>query len=124
MYIGTWYVQSVDLEDVLNADPNCKEAIETKREIYAVGGQYQIAREIKPGEERDPRPEDPPSPVVTPVPSDSEDFSHVGNGIPCSNYNRDGCDLGAKCRFKHAADNKSFRDDAYVSLLDLRTDLY
>ena len=103
------------MEDVLNADPRCEEAIETKREIYAVGGQYQQAKEIKPGEERDPRPEEPSSPLNTPVPSDSEDYAHLGNGIPCRDYNGEGCDLGAKCEFKHAADNKSLRDDVCVS---------
>ncbi|TBU44822.1 TPR-like protein [Dichomitus squalens] len=45
--------------------------------------------------------------------SDSEDFAHPGTGIACRYYNtRDtGCRNGKKCRFRHAPDPKSIRDE-------------
>ena len=49
--------------------------------------------------------------------SDSEDFAHAGNGTPCRFYNHDGCRHGARCRFKHAPDSKSVRDELCVPLL-------
>lgn len=48
--------------------------------------------------------------------SDSSDWHHEGNGIPCRFYNRDGCLRGTDCRFSHAPDHKSVRDRLYVSL--------
>jgi hypothetical protein len=46
--------------------------------------------------------------------SDSSDWNHEGNGIPCRFYNHDGCLRGANCRFSHAPDHKSVRDRLYV----------
>ncbi|KAI0367861.1 hypothetical protein BV20DRAFT_1023528 [Pilatotrama ljubarskyi] len=43
--------------------------------------------------------------------SDSEDFKHRGNGTPCRFYNHDGCKNGKRCRFRHAPDDKSVRDE-------------
>ena len=43
--------------------------------------------------------------------SDSEDFAHTGNGTPCKFYNHAGCRHGSRCRFKHAPDSKSVRDE-------------
>ncbi|KAI8976349.1 hypothetical protein BD414DRAFT_496656 [Trametes punicea] len=43
--------------------------------------------------------------------SDSEDFNHIGNGRPCKFYNHDGCARGTQCRFSHAPDGKSVRDE-------------
>lgn len=48
--------------------------------------------------------------------SDSSDWHHEGNGIPCRFYNRDGCLRGTDCRFSHAPDHKSVRDRLYVLL--------
>ena len=42
--------------------------------------------------------------------SDSSDWNHDGNGIPCRFYNHDGCIRGTECRFSHAPDHKSVRD--------------
>ncbi|KAI0704397.1 hypothetical protein C8T65DRAFT_830765 [Cerioporus squamosus] len=50
-------------------------------------------------------------PLELEVESDSEDASHTGNGTPCKFYNHDGCRHGSSCRFKHAADSKSVRDE-------------
>ena len=47
--------------------------------------------------------------------SDSSDWNHGGNGIPCKFYNHDGCKRGNACRFSHAPDYKSVRDRLYVS---------
>lgn len=46
--------------------------------------------------------------------SDSEDYAHKGNGTPCRFYNRHGCTHGARCRFTHAPDRKSVRDELCV----------
>lgn len=43
--------------------------------------------------------------------SDSSDYKHEGNGIPCWYNNHDGCKHGSKCHFKHAPDIKSVRDE-------------
>lgn len=45
--------------------------------------------------------------------SDTEDFTHEGNGTPCRFYNRarEGCKNGARCRFRHAPDIRSVRDE-------------
>ncbi|CDO77835.1 hypothetical protein BN946_scf184714.g10 [Trametes cinnabarina] len=43
--------------------------------------------------------------------SDSEDFRHTGNHIPCKHYNHEGCTRGTRCRFNHAPDAKSVRDE-------------
>ena len=42
--------------------------------------------------------------------SDSSDWNHEGNDIPCRFYNHDGCTRGTECRFSHAPDHKSVRD--------------
>jgi hypothetical protein len=47
--------------------------------------------------------------------SDSSDWNHGGNGIPCRFYNHDGCKHGNACNFSHALDHKSVRDRLYVS---------
>ena len=42
--------------------------------------------------------------------SDSSEYEHEGNDRPCRYLNRDGCRHGSHCRFKHAPDEKSVRD--------------
>ncbi|TDL23900.1 hypothetical protein BD410DRAFT_786568 [Rickenella mellea] len=45
--------------------------------------------------------------------SDSSDYQHDGNGIPCRFYNRDGCNKGngpLGCKYRHSPDEKSSRD--------------
>ena len=46
--------------------------------------------------------------------SDSSDWNHEGNGVPCRFYNHDGCLRGPDCRFSHAPDHRSVRDRLYV----------
>ena len=81
-------------------------------EIYKHEGEFDEPT-FNSDDEADSRPQpfDPPSDLETPVPSDSEDYKHEGNGIPCRHYNREGCKLGKQCNFKHAPDNRSVRDD-------------
>lgn len=43
--------------------------------------------------------------------SDSSDCNHFGNGVSCRFYNHDGCTKGTDCRFSHAPDEKSVRDN-------------
>ena len=51
--------------------------------------------------------------------SDSSDWNHVGNGLPCLDYNHDGCKRGDECEFSHAPDYASVRDRLYVSSSDI-----
>ena len=48
--------------------------------------------------------------------SDSSEYGHEGNGTPCRYLNHGGCKHGAKCRFRHAPDEKSVRDQLLVPL--------
>src|SRR6266702_306243 len=54
--------------------------------------------------------------------SDSSDWNHEGNGIPCRFYNHDGCMRGTECKFSHTPDHKSARDRlcAFSSTFRLR----
>ena len=47
--------------------------------------------------------------------SDSSDWNHEGNGIPCKSYNHGGCKRGNTCKFSHARDFLSVRDRLCVS---------
>lgn len=68
-----------------------------------------------PGDERlkewhnDPRDE----PLEIEEESDSEDYTHLGNGTPCKFYNTgfQGCRHGVRCHFMHAPDSRSVRDE-------------
>lgn len=50
----------------------------------------------------------------TPTLSDTSDFEHAGNGVPCRYYNHGGCARGVRCTFRHAPDDRSVRDDLCV----------
>ena len=65
-----------------------------------------------------PSPSPSTPPLYEPSLSDSSDCFHVGNGIPCRFYNTHalGCGMGLLCRFSHSPDEKSVRDNLYVSL--------
>lgn len=43
--------------------------------------------------------------------SDSSEYRHEGNGRSCRYNNHDGCRHGAECRFRHAPDDMSVRDE-------------
>ena len=109
-----------DMLDVLNINPTCQEALDARRTIDAAGVKPKPRRPDSFQTEflRDvPRPDDPPTPDVTPFNSDSEDFNHDGrNEFPCRAYNHDGCFPadGKKCNYRHSPDSKSVRDDMLV----------
>ncbi|KII94325.1 hypothetical protein PLICRDRAFT_695334 [Plicaturopsis crispa FD-325 SS-3] len=42
--------------------------------------------------------------------SNSSDCEHEGNGLPCRDYNHDGCRKGAACAYSHAPEEHSMRD--------------
>lgn len=46
--------------------------------------------------------------------SDSSEWKHYGDGTPCENHNCDGCKNGSQCKFKHAPDTLTVRDELYV----------
>ncbi|KAF9068046.1 hypothetical protein BDP27DRAFT_1295616 [Rhodocollybia butyracea] len=48
---------------------------------------------------------------VLDCPSDTEDHHHKGNKLPCRYYNHEGCQFGKVCRYMHAPDNRSIRDE-------------
>lgn len=52
---------------------------------------------------------------ATLVLSDSSDYEHNGNGVPCKFYNHNGCAKGSMCGFKHAPDHRSLRDKLCVA---------
>ncbi|KAJ3758825.1 hypothetical protein EV360DRAFT_43092 [Lentinula raphanica] len=111
-----------DFERCLKIDPNCadskKELAATKKErsahevdevdddsdydtklVFDLGPDFAPERTIH----------------VLDCPSDSEDFRHKGKNkgdkLPCRYYNHDGCRFGNSCRYKHAPDDRSIRDE-------------
>lgn len=42
--------------------------------------------------------------------SESSEYEHEGNGTACRYLNHGGCRHGSECRWKHAPDEKSVRD--------------
>ncbi|KAH9059677.1 hypothetical protein EDB87DRAFT_1577500 [Lactarius vividus] len=52
--------------------------------------------------------------------SNSRDFNHEGNGVPCRSYNHDGCKQGPECKFLHVPDHKNVRDRLRVFLSTFR----
>ncbi|KAF8801413.1 hypothetical protein BYT27DRAFT_7174103 [Phlegmacium glaucopus] len=95
-----------DLLIIINEDPTCKDA---KTEIQGLLG---------PGEEYDALPidyDDYPGYHEEPEEfiSDSEtsEYRHTGNNIPCWFHNREGCVRASNCKFSHAPDDRSVRDE-------------
>ncbi|KAJ7695166.1 hypothetical protein B0H17DRAFT_1131647 [Mycena rosella] len=109
-------------------DPQFSAAITNTRQEYAKlraegykdqwadsGGQ-ELSDEEDDGEADDfdfdffePRLDDKPVDILSE--SDSSDFEHQGNGVPCRLYNHDGCQKGAQCKFKHAPGKDTTRDE-------------
>lgn len=109
---------TTDLVIVLRQDPSCAEA---ERELESLSA---ALRDVK-DEDYDaddaghtaeemgmPFPDDPylDGAEDTPWLSETSDFEHKGNAIPCRFYNHDGCKNGPKCKFSHAPDSRSVRD--------------
>lgn len=70
--------------------------------------------EDNPSDESDETPQLDDNKVELESVSDSSDWNHEGNGIPCRFHNHDGCLRGTNCRFSHAPDHRSVRDRLYV----------
>lgn len=49
-----------------------------------------------------------------PFESDTSDFHQQGFGVPCRYYNHGGCARGRECRYKHAPDDRSVRNNLYA----------
>ncbi|KAJ4494355.1 hypothetical protein C8R41DRAFT_829828 [Lentinula lateritia] len=122
-----------DFERCLEMDPNCAEFKteleaarkerdeENKRQgyneddadRYDVDSDYEAKLVFNLG--RDFAPER--TVHVLDCPSDSEEHQHKGKGkgkgvkLPCRYYNHKGCQFGKVCRYKHAPDDRSIRDE-------------
>ncbi|KIP07573.1 hypothetical protein PHLGIDRAFT_127540 [Phlebiopsis gigantea 11061_1 CR5-6] len=109
---------ATDLIIVIRRDPKCVEAI---RELDAIRAIVDVDSPEYDGEDGDEQADTlgypyPDEDVLdfgeeTAFLSDSSDFAHDGNGIPCRFYNHDGCRSGSGCKFKHAPDDRSIRDN-------------
>ena len=102
-----WTEDHVDLHYILEKDPSNAAARTELNELRAA--KRAIPRSQWVEEEEDE--EEVEYPFDLGEESDSEDFYHTGNGVPCKYYNHGGCARGARCRYSHAPDRKSVRDE-------------
>ena len=103
-------VPVLDFETVLQVDPNCNEArveLAIVRQLWESGE----GDETGNGSTTDEYPHLDEDRMEIDSQSDSSDYGHEGNGIPCRFYNHGGCNKGTHCSFSHAPDEKSVRDD-------------
>ena len=114
----------LDLIIVFRRDPTCQEA---KRELDVIMAETNGLNEDEYGgsdmdesseDLGDPYPNAPPLFVEpeTPMLSETSDFEHEGNNVPCRSYNHDGCKYGSTCKFKHGPDDHSIRDNLWVCI--------
>ncbi|KAI0345588.1 hypothetical protein BDW22DRAFT_1426260 [Trametopsis cervina] len=109
-----------DFKRVIAQDPTCQEAHSELEETIILYASFKV--DIGDDEDSDqvsefdnaawPDSEEPQSASdgETIVMSDSSDYEHGGNEIPCRHYNHQGCKRGKDCLYKHAPDNRSVRD--------------
>ncbi|KAI0052818.1 hypothetical protein FA95DRAFT_1601514 [Auriscalpium vulgare] len=105
---GELYAAIVDLEILLEQEPNC---VEAQVELDKIQQRWERGEGELGGYESDdgyPQPDE--SRIELMSASDTTDFQHAGNGIPCRFYNHSGCVRGVACGFSHAPDQKSVRD--------------
>lgn len=107
----------VDLIIVIRRDPSCQEAVRELVAIEASGGleddEYVGFMGSTAEDFGSPFPDSVPvgaDGAETPMLSETSDFEHEGNSIPCRFYNHDGCRNGTECKFRHGPDNRSVRD--------------
>ncbi|TFY60955.1 hypothetical protein EVJ58_g4815 [Rhodofomes roseus] len=94
-----------DFRSVLRQDPSSHVARSALEETLLLNhGRVPPEGDPKRSEEHDPLWE-----IMTE--SDSSEYEHDGNGTPCRYLNHDGCRHGSKCRWKHAPDTRSVRDE-------------
>ncbi|KAF8959770.1 hypothetical protein BDZ97DRAFT_1922742 [Flammula alnicola] len=97
-----------DLESILTQDKGNNDATKELQVVRKLM-ESEEARDDEDEDERHPRYDDEPWGLFSD--SDTEDSIHHGNGIPCRFHNHDGCARGAQCKFSHAPDTKSVRDE-------------
>ncbi|KAH8981244.1 hypothetical protein EDB92DRAFT_1898192 [Lactarius akahatsu] len=102
------YAATLDFELVLEQDPDCTEASKALDETLTLMNERDEDDESVAFDPEFP-PLDDPTVDLRSV-SDSSDWNHEGNGIPCRFYIHDSCMRGAECRFSHAPDHRSVRD--------------
>ncbi|KAI0284828.1 hypothetical protein BC826DRAFT_1109520 [Russula brevipes] len=101
---------SVDFRTILKQDPESTEARDALRETLALMRERDEDDDDDVAVSEDEYPVPSATKVELESVSDSSDWNHEGNGIPCRFYNHDGCMRGTDCRFSHAPDHKSVRD--------------
>ncbi|KAI0069652.1 TPR-like protein [Panus rudis PR-1116 ss-1] len=122
---GLLFSAITDLQIILHLDPTNPEA---KREFSSIreelgadsddddplNNYYVLGHYNGPDRDGDDADQGYPLPseegYETPYLSDSYEFQHRGNDVPCRFYNHDGCYMGVHCRFSHAPDDRSIRD--------------
>jgi len=102
-----WYAYA-DFEAILEQDPDSAEAKKALDETVILMNQRDESEGSGLIDEEFPSLYEPK--VELESVSDSSDWNHEGNGIPCRFYNHEGCARGIECRFSHAPDHKSVRD--------------
>ncbi|KAI0065070.1 hypothetical protein BV25DRAFT_1989327 [Artomyces pyxidatus] len=107
--VGQLFAAKIDLETILKQDPNCAEAQTELQEIRNLLQNEPDRAEEDISDDEYPSLDDPKVDLASM--SDTSDFAHEGNGIPCRFYNHAGCNKGRDCSFSHAPDPKSVRDD-------------
>jgi len=105
--------EGADFRTILKQDPSSAEAKNALRETLALMLERDDDDDFAVPDDEGPLLSD--TKVELESVSDSSDWNHEGNGIPCRFYNHDGCKRGNDCRFSHAPDHKSVRDRLCVS---------
>ncbi|KAI9065693.1 hypothetical protein FKP32DRAFT_1674525 [Trametes sanguinea] len=103
--LHTFDTAEADLQRILSLDPANASARSELEEIRRL-------RQITPGIEGAPELDEIWDGMEFELEdeSDSEDF-YDGNDVPCNHYNHARCARGTQCRFSHAPDRKSVRDE-------------
>lgn len=102
-----WHTYA-DFETILEQDPDSAEAKKALDETVTLMNQRDESEGSGLIDEEFPSLYEPKLELESV--SDSSDWNHEGNGIPCRFYNHEGCMRGTECRFSHAPDHKSVRD--------------
>lgn len=103
-----------DLETIIAEQPDNEAAQQELKAIRTIL-QHDQGLNVNATERDHPRFD--AEPWETYMDSDTEDSQHFGNLTPCRFYNHAGCIRGSQCRFSHAPDNDSVRDELFVFFL-------
>ena len=102
-----WHTRT-DFEAILEQDPDSAEATKALDETITLMDERDESEGSVVVDEAFPSLDEPNLELESV--SDSSEWNHEGNGIPCRFYNHEGCMRGIECRFSHAPDHKSVRD--------------